>query len=249
LEYQFESLSPSEVAVLWLASDLSSEQKEKSTVLASSATLILMTALAEGFTKLNDQRLEEEALSEISQYSKDLVQHIAERGNYVRYDLPVRKLLERLDNIGFPLVIDGKDEHKDGDKRSKVSIAYERASKIYDKTLRDLEEKELLIDPPWYKNPLAVGSIIVLLGSVPLEINIKTGKGQQVVTSAEAKFWSYKNTVDGDSEETHINIKLAKFIDRAIENMGSGFVDAWKEQNPERTKNLEAESKRLSHNK
>ncbi|ALO45753.1 hypothetical protein [Pseudohongiella spirulinae] len=249
MEYEFESLNPAEVAILWLASDLTRDDKEKPTILASNATLILMTVLAQGFAKLNNPRLAERALSEISTYSKDLVQHIAERGSYVRYDLPVRKLLEKLDDIGFPLVIDEPNVGKEGKKRSKVSIAYEQASEMYENTLRELEEKELLIDPPWYKNSLAAGSLIVLLGSVPLEINIKTEKGQQVVTSAEAKFWSYENVVDGDSENTHINIKLAKFIDKAVENLGSGFVDAWKEQNPDRTESLEIESERVSHNK
>lgn len=249
MEYEFESLNPAEVAILWLASDLTRDDQEKPTILASNATLILMTVLAEGFTKLNNSRLAERALSEISTYSKELVQHIAERGSYVRYDLPVRKLLEKLDDIGFPLAIDEPIEGKEGKKRSKVSIAYENASEIYENTLRELEEKELLIDPPWYKNPLAAGSLIVLLGSVPLEINIKTEKGQQIVTSVEAKFWSYENVVDGDSENTHINIKIAKFIDKAVENLGSGFVDAWKEQNPSRTESLEIESERISHNK
>lgn len=254
----FSQLSPAEVATLWLASDLGGEAKDKPTIMASNATLILMIVLAEGFVQLRSQDIAEKALSTIASYSKELVAHIAERGSYVRYDLPVRKLIERLDSIGFPILseelpikeanevisIDGKPKKK----RSKASLSYDHAAELYQLALQSLEDSKLLIDPPWYKTPFAIGSLIVLLGSVPLEINIKTVDGQKVVTSMEAKFWDYENSTNGDIENTHVNIKLAKFIDRVVENLGTGFVEAWKEQNPERTKVLENESNRVSHN-
>jgi len=63
-----------------------------------------MIVLAEGFVKLRAQDIAEKALSTIAGYSKDLVSHIADRGSYVRYDLPVRKLIEKLDSIGFPIL-------------------------------------------------------------------------------------------------------------------------------------------------
>ncbi len=250
----FQQLTPAEVATLWLASDLEREDKDKPTIMASNATLILMIVLAEGFVRLRSQDIAETALSTIASYSKDLVSHIAERGSYVRYDLPVRKLIEKLDRIGFPILPEEslleeiiETEGKTKKKRSKSSLSYDYASELYKMSLKSLEDSELLIDPPWYKT-LAAGSLIVLLGSVPMEINVKTIDGQKVVTTMEAKFWEYENSKEGSVENTHINIKLAKFIDRVVENLGTGFVDAWKDLNPERTKELENETKRISHN-
>lgn len=246
--YQIENLEPAEVAVLWLASDIERSNSDKPTILASNATLILMTVLAEGYSRIRDKSIAERTLAEIASYSKDLANHIAERGSYVRYDLPVRKLLEKIAGAGFPILSEEYMGWRD-EKRTEVSVCYEVAAEIYEKTLRSLEEKGLIVDPPWYKSSLAVGSLIVLLGSVPLEINIKTQLGQQVVTSAEAKFWSYEKSTDGEVENIHINIKIAKFLDRAVENLGSGFAEAWKELNPERTRVLENESASISHNK
>jgi hypothetical protein len=251
LEARFYQLSPAELATLWLANDLEKGNDSKPTILASSTTIILMIVLAEGFVRLRSESIADNALFEIAKYSKELVSHLAERGSYVRYDLPVRKLIERLEEIGFPILPEDSHELTEVSekKRPASSLSYEYASKLYKATLNSLEASNLLIDPPWYESPLAVGSLIVLLGSVPLEINVKTVDGQKVVTSIESKFWAYENSNDGNVENTHINIKLAKFIDRAVENLGTGFVDAWKEQNPERTQGLEHESNRLSHNK
>ena len=243
----FRKLSPAEVATLWLASDLERKVGSKPTILASNATLILMIVLAEGFARLRSKKVAEDALSEIAKYSKELVAHLAERGSYVRYDLPVRKLIEKLDGIGFPVLDEGLAEEVTDKKRSRASLSYDHASEVYQLTIKTLENNRLLIDPPWYKTPWAIGPLIVLLGSVPLEINIRTSEGHKIVTSIEAKFWSYENSSEGDVENTHINIKLAKFIDRAIDNLGAGFVEAWKEQNPERTKGINQESERISH--
>ena len=255
----YRELSPAELATLWLASDLGRESTDKPTIMASNATLILMIVLAEGFAQLRLNEVAEKALSTIASYSKELVTHIAERGSYVRYDQPVRKLIEKLDKIGFTilpeeyLVDEGieviNQDEKPKKKRSKASLSYDYAAELYQFSLKSLEESNLLIDPPWYKSPFAVGSLIVLLGSVPLEINVKTVDGEKIVTSMEAKFWDYENSTEGNVENTHINIKLAKFIDSAVENLGTGFVEAWKDQNPERTKGLEIESKRISHNR
>jgi hypothetical protein len=248
---RYRQLSPAELATLWLATDMDREKDAKPTILASNATLILMIVLAEGFVRVRSNSVAEKALSEIAKYSKELVLHLAERGSYVRYDLPVRKLIERLDDIGFPILPEeGLELQVNSEKkRSRCSLSYEYASELYKETLKSLEGSNLLIDPPWYNNPFAVGSLIVLLGSVPLEINVKTVAGKNIVTSIKSKFWEYEKSTEGNIENTHINIKLAKFIDRAVENLGTGFVDAWKEQNPERTKGLENESNRLSHDK
>jgi len=62
----------------------------------------------------------------------------------------------------------------------------------------------------------------------------------------DAKFWSYENSESATTKNTHINVKIAKFIDRAIENLGTGFIDAWKEQNPTRVEDLESEARRIS---
>ena len=127
-------------------------------------------------------------------------------------------------------------------------MSYEHGLKQYQGAVQSLEEDQLIIDPPWYKTPLAIGSLIILLGSVPLEINVKTVKGKDMVTSmkVDAKFWSYESNDYGNTKDTHINIRIAKFIDRAIENLGTGFIDAWKEQNPTRVEDLENKTRRIS---
>lgn len=244
----FAELSPAEVATLWLSTDLDMGSKEERTILASNATLTLMVILAEGFTRLGSTNLADRALTEISNYSRDLVAHIAVRGNYVRYDQPVRRLLEKLDNIGFPILPPEKVLDLPGEKRTKTAVSYEYGLTQYQKAVNSLEEGQLIIDPPWYKTPLAIGSLIVLLGSVPLEINVKTVKGKDVVTSMkmDAKFWSYESIENGEAKNIHINIKIAKFIDKAVENLGTGFIDAWKEQNPSRVESLENETQRIS---
>lgn len=53
-----------------------------------------MIVLAEGFVRIRAESSAEKALSETAKYSKELVSHLAERGGYVRYDLPVRKLTD-----------------------------------------------------------------------------------------------------------------------------------------------------------
>ena len=71
-----------------------------------------------------------------------------------------------------------------------------------------------------------------------------------VTTKISAKFWEYENNSDGDNSNTKVNIKIAKFIDKAIGNLSQGFADAWKEKNPERMANLknEEEKNRLNKN-
>ena len=209
-----------------------------------------MVVLAEGFFQLRSPSVAERALSEIAVYSKALEAHIAERGSYIRYDQPVRKLIEQLDSIGFPILPEDALIGPSAEKgRPRASLSYDYASELLQRSLRSLEEKGLLIDPPWYKTPLAAGALIVLLGSVPLEINIKTVDGHSVTTTMQAQFWDYENTVDGGVQNTHINVKIAKFIDSAVEHLGNGFVEAWKERNPGRTKGLEDQSRSISHNK
>ena len=187
LEARFYQLSPAELATLWLANDVEQVNDSKPTILASSTTLVLMIVLAEGYGRIRSDSIAEKALTEIAKYSKELVSHLAERGSYVRYDLPVRKLIERLEEIGFPILPEKTYETlgESGKKKSASSLSYEYASELYKATLNSLEASNLLIDPPWYRNPLAIGSLIVLLGSVPLEINVKTIDGQKVVTSIE----------------------------------------------------------------
>lgn len=247
-----ENLTPAEIAVLRLANDIENDHGDKPTILASNATLILMVVLAEGFTRLQNDSAAEKALTEIKEYSNNLVSHLESRGSYIRYDQPVRNLLEKLDAIGFPILPASTevDALESGEKkRSNSSISYEFASETYKSAISSLESQKLLIDPPWYKSPLAIGSLIVLLGSVPLEINIKTVKGQEVITSIEAKFWDYTNTSNSNSENTRLNIKLVKFLDKAVENLGTGFVNAWKDQNKTRVNELMNETEKVTHNK
>lgn len=77
-----------------VANNLEKRKDSKPTILASKATLILMIVLAEGFVRIRAESSAEKALSETAKYSKELVSHLAERGGYVRYDLPVRKLTD-----------------------------------------------------------------------------------------------------------------------------------------------------------
>lgn len=249
MDTNFEDLSPAEIATLWLANDIDKDNSDKPTILASNSTLTLMVVLAEGFVRLKNENVAEKALNEIKNYSKELVKHIESRGSYVRYDQPVRKLIQNLDEMGFPVIPENHIEKERKKERSKSTISYEQASESYKKALSSLEAQELLIDPPWYKTTVGVGSLIVLLGSVPLEINMKTVKGQSVTTSISSKFWDYNNVQTENTEDMHINIKIAKFLDKAVENMGSGFVDAWKEQNKTRVTSLEKEAKKVTHNK
>ena len=148
LEARFYQLSPAELVTLWLANDLEKGKDSKPTILASSTTLILMIVLAEGFVRIRSESIAEKALSEIATYSKELVSHLAERGSYVRYDLPVRKLIERLEEIGFPILPEENHELLDvsGKKRSTSSLSYEYASELYKATLNSLEAGNLLIE-------------------------------------------------------------------------------------------------------
>ena len=71
-----------------------------------------------------------------------------------------------------------------------------------------------------------------------------------VTTKISAKFWEYENKSIGDNSDTKVNIKIAKFIDKAIGNLSQGFADTWKEKNPERMENLKnEEEKNTIHNK
>lgn len=167
-----ENLTPAELAVLWLANSTGEgiNESDSPIVLASNSTLTLMIVLANGIANLNDDAIEKKALEVISNYSEELVQHLQSRGGYIRYDQPVKKLIENLAGIGFPVlsedfVIPEKDVN-----RSKASISYELANKEYELALAQLEENQLLIDPPWYKSTATAIPLIVLLGSVPLEI-------------------------------------------------------------------------------
>ncbi|MEH6574051.1 MAG: hypothetical protein V7743_14255 [Pseudoalteromonas sp.] len=247
-----ENLTPAELAVLWLANSTREgiNESESPIVLASNSTLTLMIVLANGIANLNDNSVEKKALEVISDYSKELVQHLQTRGGYIRYDQPVKKLIENLAGIGFPILSEDFVIPEKDVKRSKASISYELANKEYELALAQLEENQLLIDPPWYKSTATAIPLIVLLGSVPLEINIKTVKGEMVTTKISAKFWEYENKSIGDNSDTKVNIKIAKFIDKAIGNLSQGFADTWKEKNPERMENLKnEEEKNTIHNK
>lgn len=234
-------LSPAELAILWLANSTNDKETDTPVVLASNSTLTLMIVLANGIANLADDKIAERALKVIENYSRELVTHLKNRGGYIRYDQPVKKLLESLDDIGFPIIPDNYIVLEKNEKRSEASLSYELANKEYEVALRKLEADELLIDPPWYKTKLVAVPLIVLLGSVPLEINIKTAKGEAVTTKISAKFWDYENNTLRDSSETIVNIKIAKFIDTAIKNLSSGFAQAWSDENPERINNLKSE--------
>lgn len=247
MDDQMKKLSPAELAVLWLANSTNEEKKDSPVVLASNSTLTLMIVLANGVAKLEDESIEQKALDVISKYSQNLVKHLKTRGGYIRYDQPVKKLIENLEEIGFPIIDENHIISEKDSKRSKASISYELANEEYDLALSYLEDNELLIDPPWYKSKAAAVPLIVLLGSVPLEINVKTMEGEAVTTQISAKFWDYENKTDGENSETKVNIKIAKFIDKAIGSLSKGFADTWSESNPERIDNLDKEEKK--HNK
>ncbi|ARD44763.1 hypothetical protein [Colwellia sp. PAMC 21821] len=243
---KIKQLSPAELAVLWLANSTFIEKKDSPVVLSSNSTLTLMIVLANGIAKLEDESIEQKALDVISKYSRDLVEHIKTRGGYIRYDQPVKKLIENLEEIGFPIIDENHIISIKNPNRSKASISYELANKEYDIALSYLEDNALLIDPPWYKSTATAVPLIVLLGSVPLEINVKTMAGEAITTKISAKFWDYESHTDGENNETKVNIKIAKFIDQAIGSLSKGFADNWSDSNPERIDNLDKEEKKHS---
>ncbi len=156
---EIEKLSPAELAVLWLANNTYDDKQVSPVVLASNSTLTLMIVLANGVAILENDEIISDALKIISNYSRELVAHIESRGGYIRYDQPVKKLIESLSDIGFPIlpknyVIPDKEL-----KRSKASISYELANEQYEVALQALENNELLIDPPWYKTKAAAAGI------------------------------------------------------------------------------------------
>jgi hypothetical protein len=239
----YQRLTPAELATLWVSATLDRSGDQKPIVLSSEITNVLLVALAEGYSRVQDEELAVQALETIALNSRDLVSHIADRGGYIRFDNPVRSLLDKLDSIGFPILpeVYVLDIHEDR-RRSRSSICYDLASQSYKKAVLALETEGLIIDPPWYKSTAATGALIILLGSVPLEINVKTVEGQAVTTSIEAKFWSYEKNVNNGIEDLHLNIRIAEFLNKVIQNLGEGFVDAWKESNPDRVSELERQA-------
>ncbi|MBL7205671.1 MAG: hypothetical protein ISS63_15300 [Desulfobacteraceae bacterium] len=239
----FLKLTPVEAALLWIASDIEGDKnKEKPIVLASKSTLVLVSLLAEWAAR-SDENVLIEALHAIEKSSKKMAEHISQRGEYVRYDRPVRIFLEELSNSGFSIL--EFDRFKNS-SRSLTAQAYQYGQALCESALLNLEKNGLLVDPPWYKI-LGIGALFVFLGSVPLEINVKTTKGKEVVEEVviKAKLWEYESTSTNKAQNIHVNLKVAKFIDAAIGKLGKGFVEAWEEQNPNRHEVLKKEGKAL----
>jgi len=126
--------------------------------------------------------------------------------------------------------------------------SYDYGLQKYKKAISSLEKKGLLIDPPWYTGPAVGALLIILVGTIPLEINYKTSEGSEITEyiKMEAKFWKYEKTKSGLDESVHINIKIAKFINDVIGNLGNTFVETWKQYNPDDNRKWNDEIKLLN---
>lgn len=237
---EFYDLSPSEIAILCLASDLNPKPNDGPIILPSGATYVLMTILSEGVAAREENIDLTKVLHIIEYFSSEAATYLSARDFYVRYDYTVRNLLKHLDQIEFPILPYYPTKMVDEKAISKVSESYDYGLTKYQSAFDSLEAKGLVIDPPWFKHPALIGGLIVLLGCFPLEINYRTKKGSELIhrIKIEAKFWEYEKTQEGEEEKVHINIKIAKFIDDAIGRFGNSFVESWKTCNPERIKEL-----------
>ena len=231
---EFFELTPSEIAVFWLSTDPNPKETDKVKFLCSPSTLILGILLAEGFSAAKGNISEESVFSAIKEYSSEMAQSLSAGNFYVRHDFPVRNLLWHLKDAGLPLV--SPQENASEQDRDPVSRSYEYGSRALKDAIYSLEARDLIVDPPWYKSKLAAGALIILLGSIPMEINIKTEKGAKICQTLSIKswLWEYESIESPQIHDQHLNLKIVKFIDNCIYKLGHNFISSWNECNPER---------------
>ena len=238
---EIEELRPAEVATLWLSTDPPDINGQKQLVLASPATIALGAILAEGYSICDLGEKIASAKSVADSFGKEYAYFLSDGGFYVRHDYPIRSLLRQLDEVGFPIL---PKSFEPTNNKPRESLRW--GIELYQSACRSLESQGLIVDPPWYRGKIATAGLIILLGCVPIEISYKTHKGHDLTTTFHYKstFVDYEKTSSPDSEDVHINLKIAVFVEEMISRLGNSFVESWKATNQERVSTIENDLER-----
>jgi Putative peptidoglycan binding domain len=204
---KFDDLTPEEVALLVFTTphgDVTSARDH--VVVTSKRSYIWAIGVAQAVRK-KPNLAADEAISHldaaISWYAVDLKRHfdwVAPRGDaFVMVGDQVFYTFARLAGI------------LDTDRPWSVLTKAERA-------LCSLESKGLVRDP---LSKRVAGIAVSVLMTIPVSFTERTEHGEMVNRRIEAATWSYEETNDKGTHETHVNVNVAKIAKAILEQFGS----------------------------
>jgi len=118
-----------------------------------------------------------------------------------------------------------------------IDIGYS-ANDIIDRCINAMEslhKQELIIDPPWLKKVGGYGlGMVILIGSIPSDFSMRTEKGTEILKAIEieAPLWNYKHIDDDKILETHFNCKIYDFVAENMANMAQMYLSGWSKRHP-----------------
>lgn len=101
---KISELRPAEVATLWLSTDPPDINGQNRLVLASPATIALGVILTEGYSICDSGEKVASVRSVADSFGKEYAYYLSDGGFYVRHDYPIRSFLQRIDDVGFPIL-------------------------------------------------------------------------------------------------------------------------------------------------
>jgi hypothetical protein len=216
---------------------------ERPLLIPSKRSLLLCSILAEGYTAVSGDLSTEQVFSVLDKFARGKVAEMSlhpfwERPGGMPYGgtLDLCKSLEY--ETQFPLPHPVSNEL--------IGVTIEKCSDA----LKALSNEGLIIDPPWLNitRTGAAGLLILFLGSIPLDISVKTQKGVELVekVSIQAKLWEFERTTSVDKSDWRFNLKIAQFVDSAMEHLARSYLRYWEENNPEAMATLRKERFRRS---
>ena len=109
--------------------------------------------------------------------------------------------------------------------RPQKKLQISDAERLLASTLRDLEARNLIIDPFTVS---AASLTIAVLGAVPFSFTQRTGEGDDKYLQVKALLWEFESLSEGEKREVRFHLFMDKAIDhlkkhlRLLVQQGSG---------------------------